>query len=505
MALEAFTARPSGPEHGPCALISNRGMSGRQATIPAATGAAQYTVVYFDADGAQTSVLRPGAPHTVGRSDACDIVVKHATVSRNHAVIVGGQPPTIKDLGSSNGTRVSSRRITPHSFVAIEVGSLVQIGDVVLFVQRALRDSEAPPSIDGDEQTGHAPTPVGNPEAPPTHDEDLVVHDARSRELFRMARVVAASDLTVLVLGETGVGKERLAQAIHAASPRANRPLVSLNCAAFPETMVESELFGYERGAFTGAARPKPGLISAAEGGTLFLDEVGELTLPIQAKLLRVLESRELLPLGALKVRSVDIRILAATNRGLQEAVAAGRFREDLYYRLNGVTLEVPPLRERREDIYPLAQKFAQRFAEQLRRPAPLFSESAREAILNYAWPGNIRELKNVVQRATLLATSGIIEADAIPQSADVVDSFDAPELITTVTATIPTDSAVDELADSAIPGKRRVARPGEIMAALNRSGGDQAEAAKLLGVSRRTLINWLDKFDLPRPRKRPG
>ena len=481
-------------------------MSTKHETMPVSAGPAHYTVAYFDADGPQTCVLRAGKPHTIGRSDSCDIVVKHGTVSRNHAVLVGSAPPTIKDLGSRNGTRVSSRQLPPNTFVPIDVGTLVQVGDVVLFVQRSLEESldTSPPPAATDELTA-AQGAKQRISRPPQ--DDLIVRSTKARELMSMARIVASSDLSVLILGETGVGKERLAQTVHAASPRASNPLVSLNCAAFPETMVESELFGYERGAFTGADRAKRGLIAAAEGGTLFLDEVGELTLPIQAKLLRVLEARELLPLGALKVTPVNVRIIAATNLGLQSAVANGRFREDLYYRLNGVTLQVPPLRERKEDIVPLATRFAALFANQLGRPAPLFTEDASAALMAYPWPGNIRELKNVIERATLLATSGIIEADAVPLASCVADRFDdsEPELVTRVSSVTRPRSTYSDTPDQLTPGKRRIITPTEILSALNRTNGDQAEAARLLGVSRRTLINYLDRFDLPRPRKRPG
>jgi transcriptional regulator with PAS, ATPase and Fis domain len=485
-------------------------MSGKSETIPVSeelnAAAPQYTVVYFDSDGAKTHVLRRDEAYTIGRSDSCDIVIKRTTVSSRHAVVIGSSPPTIKDLGSRNGTHVSSRTITPHTLVPIDVGSVVQIGDVVLFVQRS--HDESPFSDRSPRQTEESSeerrTP---PPEPPAHArEALIVRSQRMRELLSMARIVAASDLTVLIIGETGVGKERLAQSIHAASSRASQPVISLNCAAFPENLVESELFGYERGAFTGAAKPKRGLIGAAEGGTLFLDEVGELTLPIQAKLLRVLEARELLPLGATKVTSIDVRFIAATNRGLTDAIASGRFREDLYYRLNGVTLEIPPLRERRDDIMPLAEHFGGGFAAQLRRPPPSFSTEATEAILAYAWPGNIRELKNVIERATLLATSGVIEANAIPKNAPTPSlasfgSFDDTEHETSVSMpTLPGDSSPESTL-----GKRRIFGRDEMLLALKRAGGDQTEAAKLLGVSRRTLINWLDKFELPRPRKRPG
>lgn len=476
--------------------------NGRE-TVPASGAEAVFTVAYFDAEGPQTRILQSGVTYTIGRADSCDIVIKHSTISRSHAILVGGSPPAIKDQGSRNGTRVGGVPVPPNTFARIDVGTVVQLGEVVLFIQRVQSElpSKPPP---GTEEATRSPDREITPKNSAVNVDDLVVEDPRSREFFNMARVIAASDLTVLILGETGSGKERLAQTIHTASSRASRPLVSLNCAAFPETMVESELFGYERGAFTGAARAKPGLIVAASGGTLFLDEVGELTLPIQAKLLRALETREVLPLGALKAIAVDIRIIAATNRSLRDHVASGRFREDLYYRLNGVTLEVPSLRERRGDILPLAMMFARRFAQRLGRPTPVLSDEAREAVVSYNWPGNIRELKNVMERATLLATSGVIEAGAIPStfSESVANvSFNLVEEPPTLSSLV----AAKDASSAGVPGKRRILAREEIVLALEQTGGDQEAAARVLGVSRRTLINWLDKLQLPRPRKRPG
>jgi MoxR-like ATPase len=226
---------------------------------------------------------------------------------------------------------------------------------------------------------------------------------------------VAPTNINVLILGETGVGKEVLARRIHELSPRASAPLLCVNCAALSETLLESELFGHERGAFTGAVQSKPGLLEVAEGGTVLLDELGEMPLSIQAKLLRVVEQRSVTRVGGLKARLIDVRFIAATHRDLEAEIARRRFREDLYYRLNGVSLVVPPLRERVDEIRPLAEEFAGSFARQMRRTAPKLSSGTYRALERYAWPGNVRELRNVMERAVLLCQADVIEPAHLP------------------------------------------------------------------------------------------
>ncbi|MDT8440247.1 MAG: sigma-54 dependent transcriptional regulator [Desulfuromonadales bacterium] len=227
-----------------------------------------------------------------------------------------------------------------------------------------------------------------------------------------LARKVAASDASVLILGESGVGKELIASTIHHASPRCERNFLSINCAALTETLLESQLFGYVKGAFTGATSNQRGLVEAAEGGTLFLDEIGDISAGLQARLLRVLQEREYLPVGATRIQNADVRFLAATNRDLEAAVADGSFREDLYYRLNVVTLQVPPLRERRDDIVPLTSFFLERYGMSADQR---FSPKVIELLQQYAWPGNVRELENVVEMACILAEGGTIELEHLP------------------------------------------------------------------------------------------
>ena len=229
------------------------------------------------------------------------------------------------------------------------------------------------------------------------------------RQVLTQATQVAATETTALLLGESGTGKEVVARFIHRASPRKNGPFVALNCAALPEHLLEAELFGYERGAFTGAVNSKPGQLEQASGGTLFLDEVGEMSLPAQAKFLRVLQEREFQRLGGTRVLKTDTRIVAATNRDLQKAIQLGQFREDLFYRLNVFAIQLPPLRERREDVLALSEAFLGEIGRSIGRPPAGISRDARDRLIEYHWPGNVRELRNILERAAILCEGGLI------------------------------------------------------------------------------------------------
>jgi transcriptional regulator with PAS, ATPase and Fis domain len=303
-------------------------------------------------------------------------------------------------------------------------------------------------------------------------------------------RRVASGVINVLVLGETGVGKDVLARRIHELSPRAKMPLVAINCGALTETLLESELFGHEKGAFTGAVHAKQGILESASGGTVFLDEVGEMPLPIQVTLLRVLDHREVMRVGAVRPRPIDVRFIAATNRDLEALVAEGRFRQDLYFRLNGLTLSLPPLRERVEEIEPLARTFLEQACRTMgRADRPDIAPEALAAMRAYQWPGNIRELRNVIERAVLLSTGGVIARDHLPlEKMGAVLAASGPPSTRHVPPP-PVDGPDDE--------RRRITE------ALDACAGNQSQAAKALGVSRATLIRRIEEYAIRRPRKR--
>jgi len=281
----------------------------------------------------------------------------------------------------------------------------------------------------------------------------------------------------VLITGETGVGKERIAESIQQASPRATAPFVRLHVGALPETLVESELFGHERGAFTGADKRRRGYFEAASGGTLLLDEIGELPLTVQAKLLRVLESGRVVRIGSTEEISVDVRVIAATNRDLAAEARAGRFREDLFFRLAAFRIDVPPLRQRTAEIPLLAALFARRAARAAGRPSPAITPGALATLERYHWPGNVRELKHVVEAALVLATPGDIGVEHLP-----------PEIRGTRPAA-PPDRRSPAPATTDLPESVARVERQAIVDALNACGGNQTRAAEQLGISRRTLI----------------
>ncbi|MGQ0816363.1 MAG: sigma 54-interacting transcriptional regulator [Gemmatimonadota bacterium] len=285
--------------------------------------------------------------------------------------------------------------------------------------------------------------------------------------LQRAARIIPHTAATVLITGETGTGKELLAQAIHYNGPRAKRSVIEVNCNALPSTLLEAELFGYEKGAFTGATAAKPGLFEAAHGGTLFLDEIGDLTVELQAKLLRALETHQIRRLGSVRVVDVDVRIIAATHVDLSEAVRDGRFREDLYYRLSVVPIHLPPLRERGSDVVLLANFFIQHFNELYQMQAPRLDDQMRAALLAYDWPGNIRELKNAIERALLLS-------DGVPAIAELIPRRPASARATT--SPIPFPARMEEIEKQAA------------LAMLRHCAGNKTAAAAALGISRARL-----------------
>ncbi|HWP09421.1 MAG TPA: sigma 54-interacting transcriptional regulator [Polyangiaceae bacterium] len=358
----------------------------------------------------------------------------------------------------------------------------------------------------------------GNVELPPSR----VPSSGAIEALRPLVERVAATNISVLILGETGVGKEVLARRIHELSPRAAQPMLCMNCAALTETLLESELFGHERGAFTGAVQAKPGLLEIAEGGSVLLDEIGEMPLAIQAKLLRVVEERRMTRVGGLKEIRVDVRFMAATHRDLEALIAQAQFRQDLFYRLNGVSLFVPPLRERVNEIRPLAEQFIDQFAQQARRsPVPRLTGAAIGVLNAYAWPGNVRELRNVMERAVMLSQSPVIDVVDLPLERLgktlshervselpplVPEPTTAPGRVGTYSYAPGRNGSREEVVSGvppAAPAMTDDLERARVIAALDQCAGNQTHAAELLGISRRTLISRIERYGLKRPRRR--
>ena len=410
---------------------------------------------------------------SIGRSADATICLQDPSISRRHALLHLGGALRLEDLGSANGTYVRGVRVPSGNTVELLPGDVVEIGATLLVIQGR-------PRAPGD--AGIAPIPGERP------------MEALNRVIDRIAR----SNLSVLLLGETGVGKGFVAAELHRRSNRSEGPFLQLNCAAFPENLLESELFGYERGAFTGANQAKRGLLESASGGTVLLDEVGEIPLGMQAKLLRVLEEREVLPLGGLRARAVDVRFISATNRDLEVQMAENKFRGDLFFRLNGISVEIPPLRKRVSEIPSLAAHFAVEASRGAGLPSKSVSAQALELLKQHRWPGNIRELRNVIERAVALSTGPVIEPSDLP-----LGKFGTvqPPL-----AVVPSREDGKLPASPAAPGAN--GSPAEnperqkILDALDRCGWNQSRAAAELGFSRQTLSARLDEYDIPRPRK---
>jgi len=453
--------------HTAAAVSSVRETAKAQPTEGASDTAGVFLLV-VGRDAYATYDLPASGALTIGRGESNSVRVDDPLASRTHACLHVGDAMYLEDVGSVNGTRVKDRVIKPGERVRVTIGETIQIGSSVLIVQRraAQADLLRPETLRDEGITLAAPSATRAGEA--------------MRRVHELAERAAAGTINVLITGETGVGKELLAETVHRASPRRGGPYVCLNCAALSETLLESELFGHERGAFTGAVQAKPGLLETAARGTLFLDEVGELPLATQAKLLRVLETREVARLGSVKPRRIDVRFIAATNRDLEKEVARGAFRADLYYRLNGITLTIPPLRTRLEEIRPLAETFLRQICRDLGRQPPLLPPATVAHLEGYGWPGNIRELKNVIERAVLLCEGTMLEAQHMPLERSLTESQKVP--------TSPAAGAQTER--------------DRIIEALAACAGNQSRAAKKMGMPRRTFVSRLDEYKIPRPKK---
>jgi len=493
----------------------------------------------------------------LGRGGKADIELNDASISRRHALIYNKEPaPQIVDMHSANGTWVGDRRLEPERGATIAPGDVIRLGSVRLLVTEALEEAE----------------PASHPVASPAR---VIVVSPQMRELYELAGRIAQSSISVLILGETGSGKEVLAEAIHRRSPRAKGPFLCLNCGALPENLLESELFGHERGAFTGAVQNKVGLLESANGGTVFLDEVGEMPASLQVKLLRVLEERKITRIGDRQPRSIDVRFIAATHRDLGEAVGRGTFRQDLFFRINGITLSIPPLRERVAEIAELARHFLEDAGRRAGFPsAPELSADAVALLEAHDWPGNIRELRNVIERALILCSGGVVTAQNLQLSSPLRTTAVLPTVLPPAPYPPPPPSyaGMPGMPPPSYPGMPPPSYPGmpgpppsygaipppppsyaaipppppsyatppppsyatpsppsygsapspapfypaasspgseeerrRILEALERCAGNQTHAARMLGISRGTLIARLDLYDIPRPRRGRG
>jgi transcriptional regulator with PAS, ATPase and Fis domain len=410
-------------------------------------------------DRGESVQMRPGRNIYFGSSPECEMTLTDKTVSRRHLMAAWeGEQVVLRDQGSTNGTFVQGSRFKE---IAIGFGAEFKLGRTVI---KYLPEEEIvdPEPID-QSAFGH-----------------LIGGDTKMRQLFKLMQDVAVTEATVLIEGETGTGKELIASGIHYQSRRHDKLFVAQNCAALPENLLESELFGHKKGSFTSADADKKGLFEIADGGTLFLDEVGEMPLSLQAKLLRTLQEGTIRPVGSTSEKQVDVRILCATNRDLAAEVEKGAFRQDLFYRLMVFPIRLPPLRERREDIPLLAEHFLARYVQEYRRHIAGLAQEALDALANYAWPGNIRELENEIQRLVIQAEPGawIDVSDLSPQIRKVEG---------TLSRIAPKKGTLKEMMDQV---ERWL-----ITEALRDNDNNKTRTAQILGITREGLHKKLSKW----------
>jgi two-component system response regulator AtoC len=428
----------------------------------------------------------------VGRSAEVEIQIPSPMVSRQHArIVVGPTQVCLLDDRSQNGVRVNGERIIGGRLLAY--GDIISFGDVTAaFVEDR-----------GDRPTGRpeSPSPLG--QEIELGDRTVLVADPAMITLYGQLELLAPSELSVMVLGETGTGKELAAHALHFWSKRRSKPLVTINCASLPEALAESELFGHERGAFSGAVQAKPGLLEAAGGGTVFLDEIGDMSLAVQAKLLRVLEARRVTRLGSIQERPIDIRVVAATHRNLVEEVKVGRFREDLFYRLGAAVVRVPPLRARLAEVPLLARTFLDQARRALGRPPLAFSSAATALLEGHTWPGNVRELKNVAEylAATVMESAvtpvHIGERLAVTTAVERVMTPAAPFSNAAEGASRPPAGPSRTVDAVPLADANRQFERERIETALAATRGNKTQAARLLGVPLRTFMEKVKRHGL--------
>jgi two-component system response regulator AtoC len=414
--------------------------------------------------GIQLHELPAEGEALIGRGHECQIMLDDVSISRQHARLRIGATCLLTDLGSRNGTLVHGERLHRGDERQVRCGDSFSLGPISLLL--------LPPNA--------------SPAAGALTGSRLRIDDVEADAATPLLSSVAQAKLNVLIYGETGVGKELLARAIHRQSKRTGL-FVAVNCAALTESLLESELFGHERGAFTGATMAKPGLFLAASGGSLLLDEIGEMSLPVQAKMLRAIETQAVLPVGGVRPVPIDVRFLGATHRNLLAEVERGSFRRDLYYRLAGFALEIPPLRERRHQVPKIALQILTAAAASAGSLPPTITPGASARLQAHDWPGNVRELRNVVERARLLAGGGAIDIGHL-----LFDTHhDAMTGAAAQGTTRPDPGSSDD-------------ERARILSALGACAGSQTRAARMLGISRATLVQKIRLYGLPRPRKSP-
>jgi two-component system, NtrC family, response regulator AtoC len=457
----------------------------------AAPGVAQRYLLVFSGGSSWMFRFPASGDIVIGRSETADLRIDDGSVSRRHArVVLDGGTATIIDLGSHNGTYVNKVRVTGRR--SLQPNDVIRIHKATLIFHELVAGAQVAPStavpcrVDGLDHPYRTLT-IGS--------QRVIVAEPAVARLYELIERLAPVGIPVLITGETGSGKELVANAIHTMSQRAHRPLLSLNCAALHEMLVESELFGHEKGSFSGAIATKAGLIEAASGSTLFLDEIGELAPGIQAKLLRVLESNRVIRVGDVREREVDVRIVAATNRDLEADVVAGRFRRDLFFRLSAATLHMPPLRQRRRELPLLATAFLDEACQHSGRTRMGISEGAMSLLLTHSWPGNVRELKNLMHYLAATVPDEVLLAEHLGEQI----TRRPATVIPANEAATPTDARrfrpiADEVRELEIT---------RIREALEATGGNQTRAAGLLAMPVRTFFEKAKLYGLTPKRKR--
>ncbi|MHB1024302.1 MAG: sigma 54-interacting transcriptional regulator [Desulfobacteria bacterium] len=424
----------------------------------------------------------------IGRGHEADLQLPDPSVSRLHAKIFRvGRQYFLADLRSRNGTHADGKRITQLS---LEDGRMFQVGPFRIHFHRPVsglpagEEPTAPPGTASSITDSAEAHPVRVPkrkEAPTVTVEapfGLIGGSAHVRKLVETIRRVAASDVPVLIEGETGNGKELVARGIHDASARRERPFIVVNCGAISPELIESELFGHEKGAFTGATAQRKGAFELANSGTIFLDEIGELPVALQPKLLRALEQKEVKRVGGNDLLLADVRILAATNRNLREEIARKAFREDLYFRIGAITISIPPLRDRREDVAPIARHFLSGMGNPASGPLPILSPAALDALISHDWPGNVREVRNAIQRAVVMAESGELTGH----------DFSFLRQAETQGAETENTSGLS---------RWEQAERTNILGELARQMGNKTKTARELGIAKSTLFEKLKKYGI--------